>query len=255
MPGLHDLNLLLNSYQSTDLPTLENMDLMDRQDVKSFFHVGLLPELISTLQSDYYVLELQKKRIFQYHTLYFDTPDLKFYHAHHNGRLKRYKTRYRNYVDSGQAFFEVKLKNNKERNIKHRVEVDTISDQLCDACKTLINKFTPLNWEQLIPTLSVDLQRISLVSKDFLEKVTIDLNIKFQLNGKTKNTNGLAIAEVKRDRYSLQSVFLKAQHELKIYPDRISKYCLGMVQLKDDIKYNRFKPGMLKLGKIIHQEI
>lgn len=41
--------------------------------------------------------------------LYFDTPDLKFYRAHRNGSLDRFKLRIRSYGD-GPVFFEVKRK-------------------------------------------------------------------------------------------------------------------------------------------------
>jgi hypothetical protein len=42
--------------------------------------------------------------------LYFDTDSKRFYHDHHNGKVKRTKIRMRNYVESNLTFLEIKKK-------------------------------------------------------------------------------------------------------------------------------------------------
>lgn len=245
----------LQSFEPTSLSQLEKVQLMDREDSKSFFHMDALPDLIKAIQPDYYVLEVNNSRIFQYETLYFDTPDLLLYQSHHNGRLARHKLRYRKYVDSDLTFFEIKTKTNKGRNVKTRIKVKEISSTLYPECIELIQDHTNLVTGRMQPVLSVFVSRITFVSKDFLEKATLDLNIEFYINGRKKDTEGLVIAEVKQDRYSARSQFLKAQHQYRIYPNNISKYCLGILGLYNHVKYNRFKPRLLKLNKITKNSI
>ena len=67
------------------------------------------------------ILQIDGKRKHDYKSLYFDTEDRKFYNDHHNQRVNRYKVRYREYVDSGLVFLEIKCKNNKGKTIKKRL--------------------------------------------------------------------------------------------------------------------------------------
>ena len=71
-------------------------------------------------------------RLHHYQTVYFDTVDLALYTAHHDQRRNRYKVRSRRYVDSSQAFLEVKHKVNSNRTIKSRTQTHE-----------LVTRFTP----------------------------------------------------------------------------------------------------------------
>ena len=68
------------------------------------------------------------------------------------------------------------------------------------------------------------------------------------------NTEGLVKVQVGNTFYSpidLSALILK---ELKIYPMRFSKYCIGLSLLETKVKNNRFKPVIHQLRKkeIIH---
>ena len=54
----------------------------------------------------------------------------KFYNDHHNQRVNRHKIRFREYVDSGLIYLEVKCKTNKGKTVKKRLKVDKISKSL-----------------------------------------------------------------------------------------------------------------------------
>ena len=104
--------------------TLNDMDevkLMSRTDTKFVFQLSKLPKLLLQLQPFYNVLTINSKVIHNYKSLYYDTEERKFYIDHHNSRINRNKIRFREYVDSGLTFLEVKLKNNKGRTIKKRM--------------------------------------------------------------------------------------------------------------------------------------
>lgn len=92
---------------------------MERHDTKYILKQDTLDQLLQYLIDYYEVLEIDTKRIFTYHTQYFDTDDYRFYHQHHNRKLIRYKVRRRNYVDSDTMYLEVKFKNNKCKTTKN----------------------------------------------------------------------------------------------------------------------------------------
>ena len=72
----------------------------------------------------YKVLTISGLRQGRYETRYFDTADYEMYTKHHNGKLNRYKVRFRTYVDSEMNFFEVKFKTNTGRTRKSRVKCE-----------------------------------------------------------------------------------------------------------------------------------
>ena len=45
------------------------------------------------------------------------------FHNHHNGKLNRYKIRFRDYINTKNSFLEVKFKTNKGETIKSRQEI------------------------------------------------------------------------------------------------------------------------------------
>ena len=100
----------LSDFQSTSLEKIDTVKLMNRRDTKFIFPRNKLLPLFDNLIPHYDVLEINKKRILDYESLYFDTDDYCFYHQHHSKKMNRYKLRYRNYVNSDLCYFEVKFK-------------------------------------------------------------------------------------------------------------------------------------------------
>ena len=97
--------------------------LLDRVDTKFLLPASLVPEILRRCAPCYRALEVNCARLCRYSTLYFDTADLAFYHAHHAGHARRRKVRVRTYVDTGDRYLEVKLRTNKGRTTKSRVLV------------------------------------------------------------------------------------------------------------------------------------
>lgn len=60
----------------------------------------------------------------------------------------------------------------------------------------------------------------------------------------------LVIVEVKQGNETRDSAIRKALREEGHRPSKISKYCIGRIKLDEEIKYNRFKPKVLKIRKI-----
>ena len=59
-----------------------------------------------------------------------------------------------------------------------------------------------------------------------------------KMTGDLKN---IVIAEVKQERMSRSSDFMKIVKEMRILPFRLSKYCMSSLQLWPQLKQNRFK--------------
>src|SRR5687767_7859268 len=112
----------LLQFAPISLDEMDGVKLMDRTDTKFLFKAEQLPAFLEQLATSYRVLEINDRRICRYETLYFDTADFQLYLCHQNGKLNRYKVRFRRYVESDVSYFEVKLKNNKGRTIKTRVK-------------------------------------------------------------------------------------------------------------------------------------
>jgi hypothetical protein len=132
-----------NGYDLQSFISLEEMDgvkLMNRTDTKFTFSISVLPEIFQNLSQFYDVLEIYNKRIHEYKSLYFDTKKRKFYYDHHNQRVNRFKVRFREYVDSGLTFLEVKRKNNKGKTIKKRLKVKDIVTSIKSEQQEYINK-------------------------------------------------------------------------------------------------------------------
>ena len=60
----------------------------------------------------------------------------------------------------------------------------------------------------------------------------------------------IVIGEVKQERMSRNSDFLRIAKDLNILPIRISKYCMSTMSLNQNLKSNRFKPKFLFIEKL-----
>ena len=84
---------LLARFEPVSLRDLDDVALQDRVDTKMLLTVNQLCSALHQLTDHYQVLKIDGRRMHRYQTLYFDTPDLDFYHQHHNGKRNRYKVR------------------------------------------------------------------------------------------------------------------------------------------------------------------
>lgn len=247
MKELHDI---LTEFPVIKLEEMDRTKLMDRVDTKFAFHRSELTDIIRELKKYFHVLEVEGKRISQYESLYFDKNEFDFYKDHHNNKNHRFKVRFRKYVDSDLNFLEVKEKR-KGRMIKRRIPVKKFEHELSADSKLFVEQLTEDN-DKLEPKLWNQYQRITLVNKDLDERLTFDINLEFKWAEEEKKFPSLVIAELKQERKNRNSPFFKLMRSKRIRPHRISKYCIGAIELyeAENLKYNRFKKKLLKLKKI-----
>ena len=239
------INLLANFLPIflEDIPTDSQMSRFDR---KYIFPGFMIPSLIKKANGSYRVLEINGKRILEYKSQYFDTPDFGMYHAHHNQKAERYKIRIREYVESKEFFLEIKKKTNKGLTIKHRIPQDEPSISNKQA-KDLIRNFSPYSAEVLKPSVSTDFKRFTLVNKNGWERITLDSCISLCHNDKNLVFPWLGIAEIKKPDQHTMVKFEEILKEKGIRPRNFSKYCIGMASMNETIKSNNFKENLLSI--------
>ncbi len=246
----HAVEESIKKLNPISLKELDSVALLDRQDTKYTFHIKHLPEMLERMKDEYRVLTIGERRIFKYDTLYFDTDDYTLYKHHHNEKVNRVKVRYRKYVESDLTFFEVKYKLFGTRTSKERIKDSDIHEQLGNAQLDLIREIH-FNKNDLKSKLWVFYKRITLVNNAMNERVTIDLNLRYD-NGKVnKEMENLCIAEIKQNKKNVLMPFIQMMKKKMIPPLSISKYCMGVAVTEPTIKSNNFKPKFIRLKKIM----
>ncbi len=248
---LSSIESLLALFSPISLADMDHLKLMTRTDRKFIVPLALLPELLNDMPAYYQVLEVEQKRISAYKTLYFDTPDFRCYQDHHAGKSHRFKIRHRSYLSNNLAFFEVKLKNNKNKTIKTRIP-DTSDDSFIinDSKEQFVAQATEAVIGELQSNIWVNYSRITLVNKANPERVTIDIGLEYSNDTAQKTYAEIAIIEIKQEKKGLSPMIdlLKKNH---VRQSSISKYCLGIISLVEGIKFNRFKTQINNLQKIL----
>lgn len=235
---------IFSQYETISLTDLNTRALLqNRVDKKFVLPLDNLMKILQECKNEYYILKIDDNCIFDYINLYYDTPELKYYHQHHSGRARRYKIRERIYKNSGSHFIEVKQKKSNGKTIKYRAVSDNI-----EQASVFLNQFSDVNPAELINTLKNNFKRITLLHKNKVEKITIDLNLKFESGTNFINYDNIIIAEVKTENYS-NIDFCKIMKSYSVREGALSKYCLGMISLNNNIKHNNFKHLFSKIKK------
>ena len=245
---------LLNTFDAVGLDELNGAEFMKRTDTKFIFSYEHFQKLLPELLDYYKVLEVSGTRLASYENLYFDTPDLMFYHDHHRNKKNRYKVRFRNYSTSNLCFLEVKFKNNKGVCIKKRKKIDSFKNNLDQKDFLFIRKHIHKDIE-LIPVCRNKFSRITLLNKTQKERLTIDFSLNVLNEEKSYSVDNLVIAELKQERANRRTAFYTIIKKMSIQPLSLSKYCIGMNYLNENIKSNRFKSKFLKIKKLTSHAI
>ncbi len=250
MNGLKDI---LNNLKSISLKEMDNVSLLNRVDTKFILNFDLLPTLLDSLKDHYSVLEIEGKRFANYETLYYDYKDLTLYKNHHNGKKNRYKIRRRTYTDSNLSFLEIKFKNNKGKTLKSRMDSPVSSNFNLEEYN-FVKANSPIEIDLLKYFLTNTFKRITLVSNLNIERVTVDFDISFSKEEKTKTLGNLVVVEVKTRKGEKGSDALRFMRDHKISVASFSKYCTGITLLYKGAKYNNFKSRLITLNKLHKNE-
>ena len=246
---MSNLPKIVAGFSPISLDEMDDVKLMSRTDTKFAFKANKMSSLMQKLLPFYRVLAIDGELIHDYKSLYYDTDNRKFYLDHHNRRVNRNKIRFRQYVGSKLTFLEIKRKNNKGKTIKKRMRVDAISNDLSEKQQDYIEKIIGRPME-VSAKQRINFSRITFVHKTQKERLTIDINLTFENATDKGDMKHIVIAEVKQERMSRSSDFMRIAKEMHILPIRISKYCLTTLALNSELKKNRFKEKVLFINKL-----
>ena len=258
---MQNIATILQSFEPISLAQMESVKLMNRIDTKYAVPMAVLPHILESAKADYFVQEIDGKRIATYDTMYYDTDSLDMYVRHHDRQLVRQKIRVRQYVDSNLTFLEIKRKNNKGRTSKKRITVpgfDITAETLGESKRSTwsvadyIAAKSRYQWAELSPHLWTKFHRITLVNKAKTERLTIDMDLVWDnvVSGEKKTFSELVIIELKRDG-NVPSRMTGIMLRLRQHPLKISKYCIGTALTTPGLKRNRFKKKIRAIEKML----
>ncbi len=249
MDGIADI---VQGMKPITLDEMKSVQLMNRIDTKYVVTDTQLREILSRVCDSYYAQEVENNRFSPYRTLYYDTPELAMYIAHHNRHLAREKVRVRTYVDTDLTFCEVKHKNNKGRTSKERIKMERV-DNIVENPTTaaFLAERQPYEVESLRPQLETAFNRVTLVNFEKTERLTIDCDLTFndKMSGKVAKMAPLVVMELKQDGRA-HSLLKDVLFDMRIKPFKISKYCIGICLTRPEVKQNRFKKKLMKIDKL-----
>lgn len=248
-----DLQKVLNKFERIELTDLRDGAQMERIDRKYPFHISRIPEVLRGLESEYKIVRAAGSVVSPYDTWYMDTPELKFFKIHHNGFLNRLKVRFRAYPRTETTFLEVKRKSNKGYTSKSRMLSDGMNYPLnAEQLKFLEENMDGFDPHTLQPSVFIKYDRIAFTPIEGEERFSIDYNITAEIDGKKTNFGEAAILEVMQDDRYTSPVILHLR-DLRLRESSMSKYCLTLSRLNQDLKSNLFKTDLRRLEKIMNE--
>lgn len=243
-----------SNFTRISLQESEKAQLMQRIDSKFIINAERAKDLLLRVTENYYLVDNNGQVIPEYISDYYDTHDFKMYLDHQNQRPKRYKIRIRNYCASGDSFLEIKIRVPSGKTIKKRIPATNEEINKNNVLEFISNK-SPYSLSDLSQTLETRFNRLTLVSKEFDERITFDFNLLLSTpnSNNFKEYRDICIVEVKRSKHKSKSEISLLLKVLGIKPMGFSKYSIGCALLYPKIKSNNFKKTFLYIKKIQHE--
>lgn len=229
---------------------LEGDTLLDRIDTKYLLPVGSVSGILAEVRPEYRVITYSGMPLSRYRTEYFDTPGFDFYRDYRIGRTPRVKVRIRSYLDSSLSFLEIKWKTARGRTVKVREPYHGDWDASVAAFRSGRRReyTTGIPWASLRSSVQIDYNRLTLMSRHRLERVTIDLGLSYRSGAGEASFPGAAIVEVKQARIAKDG-FTASMRRRLLHPLSLSKYLLGVAMLHSDrVKTNGLRRVIQQLN-------
>lgn len=250
----------LQFMEPISLNEMSAVSLMNRTDTKFVTSADILSKILDDARSEgYRVCQIEGIRLIPYKSVYFDTHDLYMFTAHRNKKSVRQKVRVRTYEITGQTFLEIKRKNNHLRTKKKRFPIppECLYDfSMAEGAEDFLVQKTIWKASDLKPETTTYFDRITLVDPYLTERITLDINLRFHnlRNGRSIDLGPLVIIEVKQDAHK-HSTFRKILLSHRLFPYRISKYCISVTLTDPSARYGRFKEKIRYIEKLIDRKL
>lgn len=245
----NNLNTFISSFTSLSLEELNaKASMLDRSENKYIFSLNDLYDSSDDLLKEFDILEIDSKKEFTYETIYFDDENNVCYEDHHQWKRLRFKARTRRYNDSNLYFFELKLKDFRNKTSKKRFNCgeENFWKMTPEAIEFIEQKYFKLYKKHfpyhLSPSIKMSYKRVTLVAKAWNERMTIDYDLTIYKNTweieyvvpkdfiiiETKSSNGNGIAD---------KIFRNHFHR----STSCSKFCLSKIISWQVDKVNNFR--------------
>lgn len=227
----------------------ERAALVTRTCRKYLVPTELMPALFAGAERDFGMLEIDGRTSFLYSSTYLDTPDLRTFHDHRQGRRLRYKVRTRTYVDTDTKMFEVKSKGARGITDKARIELpmEAPSDRLTWRTREFLDRslarYRMDSPDRLVPAAVTDYRRTTVVSFSGEERVTVDSEmVGHRGDWSVRMRPDVVLLEVKT-RGGLTTTERRL-HESGVRQARFSKYAATLSALEPGLRGNRWLRAM-----------
>ncbi|EST34370.1 VTC domain-containing protein [Streptomyces roseochromogenus] len=193
----------------------------------------------------YRALAIDGRRAFRYHSVYYDTPELRSFHDHRQGRRRRFKIRERVYEDTGERQFEIKLKGPRGDTVKRRCPLTGADTPLGPDCRGFLTDTLRTAYgigapAALEPSLSTDYMRATFVADG--ERITCDAALvchDLRIGRTVRCTDDLVLVETKTTGHLTEADRLLHAHGIR--PAVFTKYCSAFAALRPALPANRWR--------------
>jgi hypothetical protein len=232
----------VDALPTIDLSTMDRLArLHTRKDRKYVVGVQSLRRVLARVRPGLMLLEIDGRRWFGYHSLYFDTPDLDAYRLAATHRPNRFKVRTRTYLDAGKRVLEVKTKDQRGRTVKRRHDLADDDPPLDPGNRRWLAEQRSVGAfvNSLEPRLLSRYQRATLVLPDDRSRATIDADwTAAETDGCQVSLGQKLIIETKTSgQPSLLDRELWAEGHR---PIKVSKYATALAALHPELPSNRW---------------
>ena len=249
----------LSGFSAINLTELNaTASYLKRIDRKFLLTEKKFLKVLEDLSDDFRALEIDDKRVFLYDNVYMDTPEYLFYNQHQQGLKNRTKIRTRHYTDAGDlAFFEYKQKEDGiTKKFRYQFPASEHGTMTKGKKRFFDGVFQSMYGEKapdISPAIRTNYNRLTLVSKDGNERLTIDFNISTEdlrtKKAKTTKLKNLVIIESKSLSENCLSCELMERHNIA-QAKSCSKYSLWVIYSGLAEKWSHFNTTLKAIGEI-----
>lgn len=227
---------------------------VDRKYVVPLVAVDDLLHGLARVHGGARVLEVDGRRSFAYRSVYLDTPDLLTYRQAAHRRPRRFKVRTRSYLDAGEDWLEVKVRDRRGRTVKERLPwPDAVPRPAPDRVRVVAGEETlaftrdVLQAHQILPdeldlhpVLATTYRRATVWLPGQDARLTIDTSLECRALGGTAALPWRAVVETKTagGPSAADHLLWAAGHR----PARFSKYATGLAAFDATLPANRWRP-------------
>lgn len=228
---------------------LQHRLLQRRFDRKYLVSTADVAGLLDQLTDSHAVLLADDRHLARYRTAYFDTHERRAFFDHSRGRPRRAKVRVRTYADRSLSVLEIKQRTGRGTTIKARRPRPQSDAPLSPEERAWIADQLP--WAaDLTPAASNVFRRVTLLGVNEVERLTIDVHLRFVVGCRSMDIHNTAIIEVKTPTRGQPSRAVSWLHAQGLRPMGFSKYCAASVLLDESLPDHAFRRALRVMSRL-----